>query len=100
MFMIRWRGKSTTSWPERTPQQGPGRLLEVRLQVTDAKPYRHRFPLSYRDVQELLYQRVLQVSHETLRKWCIKFATLFTEELRHWLFLGRTDARLGQSSAG
>ena len=65
--------------------------------MIDAKPYRHRFPmtiiqhavwlyhrfpLSYRNVQELLHQRGIQVSHETLREWYIKFATLFTEELR------------------
>jgi transposase-like protein len=31
----------------------------------------HRFPLSYRDVQELLHQRGIQVSHEMLREWCI-----------------------------
>ena len=66
--------------------------------MTDAKPYRHRFPitiiehavwlyhrfpLSYRDVQELLHQRGIQVSHETLREWCIKFASRFAQELRH-----------------
>jgi len=66
--------------------------------VTDRKPYRHRFPLtiiqhalwlyhrfplSERDVQELLHQRGIQVSHETLRQWNIKFAPLLTEELRH-----------------
>ena len=33
----------------------------------------HRFPISYRDIQELLHQRGIQVSHETLREWCIKF---------------------------
>ena len=43
----------------------------------------HRFPLSYRDVQELLHQRGIHVSHETLREWCIKSATFFTEDLRH-----------------
>jgi putative transposase len=43
----------------------------------------HRFPLSYRDVQELLHQRSIQVSHETLREWCIKFSALFVDELRH-----------------
>jgi len=56
----------------------------------------HRFPLSYRDVQELLYERGIHVSHrrertpmrtpllhETVREWSIKFAALFTEELRH-----------------
>jgi putative transposase len=37
----------------------------------------HRFPLSYRDVQELLHQRGLMVSHETLREWCIKFGPFF-----------------------
>ncbi len=42
----------------------------------------HRFPLSYRDVQELLHGRGIEVSHETLREWCIKFSSLFAEELR------------------
>jgi putative transposase len=43
----------------------------------------HRFPLSYRDVQELLHQHGIEVSHETLREWCIKFGPLFAEDLRH-----------------
>jgi len=66
--------------------------------VTDRKPYRHRFamtiiqyavwlyhrfPMSYRDVQKLLHQRGIEVSHETLREWCMKFAPLFAEDLRH-----------------
>nr|WP_241191490.1 DDE-type integrase/transposase/recombinase [Deinococcus psychrotolerans] len=42
-----------------------------------------RYYLSYRDVQELLHQRGTQVSHKTLREWCIKFAPLFVEDLRH-----------------
>ena len=33
----------------------------------------HRFLLSYRDVQELLFERGVDVSHETVRVWCIKF---------------------------
>ena len=43
----------------------------------------HRFPLSDRDVQELLHQRGVQVSHETLREWYMKFGPLFAEDLRH-----------------
>ena len=43
----------------------------------------HRFPLRYRDVQELLYHRGFQVCHETLRERCIKFGPLFAEALRH-----------------
>ena len=35
----------------------------------------HRFPFSFRDAQMLLHQRGIQVSHETLRGWCIKFDT-------------------------
>jgi len=37
----------------------------------------------YRAVQELLHQRGIEVSHETLREWCIKFGSLFAEALRH-----------------
>ena len=43
----------------------------------------HRFPLSDRDVQELLHQRGIEVSHETLREWAIKFGPLFADGLRH-----------------
>ena len=43
----------------------------------------HRFPLSSRDVRELLHQRDIEVSHEILREWCLKFGPLFVEELRH-----------------
>ncbi|CAM3599389.1 IS6 family transposase [Deinococcus saxicola] len=51
--------------------------------MTEGTPYRHRFPLSYRDVQDLLHQRGTLVSHETLREWCIKFGPLFAADLRH-----------------
>jgi len=43
----------------------------------------HRFPLSPRDIQELIHQCGIQVSHETLREWYIKFSTLFSEGLCH-----------------
>jgi putative transposase len=33
-----------------------------------------RFTLSYRDVEELLAERGLQVSYETVRRWVLKFA--------------------------
>jgi putative transposase len=46
-------------------------------------PARMRTLDRYRDVQELLYRRSIQVSHETLREWCLKFGPLFAEDLRH-----------------
>jgi putative transposase len=32
-----------------------------------------RFHLSFRDVQDLLAERGVVVSHETIRQWCTKF---------------------------
>jgi len=43
----------------------------------------HRFLLSYRDVQELLFERGIDVSHETVRVWCAKFGPDLAEALRH-----------------
>jgi len=43
----------------------------------------HRFLLSYRDVQELLFERGINVSHETIRVWCVKFGPNIAEALRH-----------------
>ena len=43
----------------------------------------HRFLLSYRDVQELLFERGIDVSHETIRVWCVKFGPDLAEALRH-----------------
>jgi len=41
-----------------------------------------RFPLSYRDVEDLLAERGLDVSYETARRWVLKFGPLFARELR------------------
>jgi putative transposase len=43
----------------------------------------HRLPISYRDVQELLFKRGIDVSHETVRAWCVKFGPDLAEALRH-----------------
>jgi putative transposase len=43
----------------------------------------HRFLLSYRDVQELLFERGIDVSHETVRVWCAKFGSDLAEALRY-----------------
>jgi hypothetical protein len=37
----------------------------------------------YWDVQELLQERGIEVSHDTLREWNIKFSPLIAEERRH-----------------
>ena len=41
-----------------------------------------RFPLSFRAVEEAMLLRGVQVSYETIRRWCQKFGQQFANELR------------------
>jgi len=41
-----------------------------------------RFLLSYRDVEELLAERGIAVSYETVRRWCRKFGQAFADGVR------------------
>jgi transposase-like protein len=41
-----------------------------------------RFTLSYRDVEELLAERGLDISYETIRRWVLKFAPTYARNLR------------------
>jgi transposase-like protein len=39
-----------------------------------------RFTLSYRDVEDLLAERGLDVSYETVRRWVLKFGPMFARD--------------------
>ena len=41
-----------------------------------------RFPLSFREVEEMMLARGVAVSHETIRRWCAKFGQAYANELR------------------
>ncbi|MFE7394602.1 IS6 family transposase [Streptomyces sp. NPDC057582] len=41
-----------------------------------------RFPLSFREVEELMLQRGVSVSHETVRRWCLKSGQAYANALR------------------
>ena len=41
-----------------------------------------RFTLSFRDVQDLLAERGIMVSHETIRRWVIHFGPIYAGSLR------------------
>jgi len=41
-----------------------------------------RFPLSYRDVEDLLAERGIEVSYETVRRWALKFGRAYARKLR------------------
>lgn len=42
----------------------------------------HRFPLSFREVEELMLERGVIVSYETIRRWCAKFGPAYAAGLR------------------
>src|SRR5215469_12491884 len=42
-----------------------------------------RFTLRYRDVEELLAERSLDLSYETVRRWVLKFGPIIARKLRH-----------------
>ena len=41
-----------------------------------------RFNLSHRDIEDLLAQRGIIVSHESIRFWCIKFGRRYARRLK------------------
>jgi len=52
-----------------------------------------RFTLSYRDVEDLLAERGLDVSYETVRSWVLKFGPVIARRL---IYRGRRDLRENQ----
>jgi putative transposase len=40
------------------------------------------FPLSLRNVEDLLHERDIDISHETVRFWCDRFGPMFAAEIR------------------
>ena len=41
-----------------------------------------QFPLSFRTVEDLLAQRGIDVSYETVRRWSVKFGLAYARKLR------------------
>ena len=42
------------------------------------------FSLSLRDTELILAERGVVVSHESIRRWCLRFGTDFAAKLRKW----------------
>ena len=42
----------------------------------------HRFNLSARDIEDLMAERGIAVSYESIRLWCIKFGSKYTKRLK------------------
>ncbi|MDQ3705108.1 MAG: DDE-type integrase/transposase/recombinase, partial [Chloroflexota bacterium] len=42
----------------------------------------HRFDMSFRAVEELLFERGVVLSYETVRRWCLKFGSEYARCLK------------------
>ncbi len=42
-----------------------------------------RFPLSFRNVEEMMARHGVSLSYETVREWCLKFGQTYANGLRH-----------------
>lgn len=63
----------------------PQQCRRTRTTATLAEIINHcvwlyfRFPLSFRDVEELVLVRGVMVSYETIRRWCAKFGQTYSQ---------------------
>ena len=62
--------------------RGFGALFAKEALAADAIWLYLRFTLSYRDVEELLAERGLDISYETVRRWVLKFGPAIARRLR------------------
>ncbi len=51
----------------------------------------HRFTLSFRDIEDLLAERGVMVTYESIRQWCMKFGPNYANQLR------KRQGRLGDT---
>ena len=58
-----------------------GRHYEAAL-IVQAVAWYLRYPLSYRDIEELFRERGLAVDHSTLNRWVLTYAPLIERRLR------------------
>src|SRR4051812_39046171 len=58
-----------------------GRHFEASL-ILQAVAWYLRYPLSYRDIEELFQERGLAVDHSTLNRWVLAYAPLIERRLR------------------
>jgi putative transposase len=52
-----------------------------------------RFPLSLRNVEDLLHERGVEISHETVRFWWNRFGPMFANEIRRRRIEGMKSSR-------
>ena len=65
------------------PQKSPFKYFKTSPEIIRLAVMLYvRFPLSLRNVEDLLHERGVDVSHETIRYWWLKFGPKFAAEIR------------------
>ena len=65
----------------RSKEDFKGRHFEAAL-IVQAVSWYLRYPLSYRDIEELFLERGLAVDHATVNRWVLAYAPLIERRLR------------------
>ncbi len=75
-------------------QRSPFRYFKTSPQVIRLAVMLYvRFPLSLRNVEDLLHERGIEVSHETVRSWWQRFGPMFAAEIRRKRVSGMRTSR-------
>ena len=61
-----------------------GRHFEDELIILCVRRYL-RYSLSYRDLEELMAERGLQVDHSTIARWVLRYAPILSQRVRRHL---------------
>ena len=82
-----WPASRRNGWPAsvgiRTQRDFRGRHYEAAL-IIQAVAWYLRYPLSYRDIEELFLERGVEVDHSTLNRWVLAYAPLIEKRLRQF----------------
>jgi len=73
-----------------------GRHYEATL-ILQAVSWYLRYPLSYRDIEELFLERGLAVDHSTLNRWVLAYAPLIERRLRPFRKPHCGSVRIGET---
>src|SRR6476619_6134309 len=74
-----WQRCCMDTQPAATKNKNPRFPVEV---ISHAVWLYFRFCLSFRDVEELVFERGVVVTYEAIRKWCRKFGQQYANQLR------------------
>jgi putative transposase len=59
-----------------------------------------RYPLSLRNIEDLLYERGIEITHQTVRFWRNRFGTIFAAWLHSQLLQSGTRPHLSHNFQG